>query len=162
MFSVELYGRVRHACHVEGLSQREAARRFGVHRNTVRKMLAFSVPPGYRRGKPPSRPRVHALEIKGWALCKVQQLQGFIGTEESGRLSAAMVLLSRSRDIDRGFLPGRKRPLAYLSEITFDPTCGFAVPRRCALPGAVALDRSAGETVQRWPSSVTTVTDLRL
>jgi hypothetical protein len=80
----------------------------------------------------------------------------------SRRLSAAMVTLSRSRDIDRGFLPGRKRPLAYLSEITFDPTCGFAVPRRCALPGAVALDRSAGETVQRWPSSVTTVTDLRL
>src|SRR5215203_5501538 len=77
----------------------------------------------------------------------------------SRRLSAAMVTLSRSRDIDRGFLPGRKRPLAYLSEITFDPTCGFAVPRRCALPGAVALDRSAGETVQRWPSSVTTVTD---
>jgi transposase len=49
MFSVELYGRVRHACHVEGLSQREAARRFGIHRNTVRKMLAFAVPPGYRR-----------------------------------------------------------------------------------------------------------------
>jgi hypothetical protein len=80
----------------------------------------------------------------------------------SRRLSAAMVTLSRSRDTDRGFLPGRKRPLAYLSEITFDPTCGFAVPRRCALPGAAALDRSAGETVQRWPSSVTTVTDLRL
>jgi transposase len=39
MFSVELYGRVRHACHVEGLSQREAARRFGIHRGTVRKML---------------------------------------------------------------------------------------------------------------------------
>ena len=58
MFSVELYGRVRHACHVEGLSQREAARRFGLHRNTVRKMLAFSVPPGYRRTKPPARPKL--------------------------------------------------------------------------------------------------------
>src|SRR3954470_16397342 len=56
----------------------------------------------------------------------------------------------------------RGRSRAYLSEITFDPTCGFAVPRRCAVPGAAALDRSAGETVQRWPSSVTTVTDLRL
>ena len=43
MFSVELYGRVRHACHIEGLSIREAARRFGLHRTTVRKMLAFSV-----------------------------------------------------------------------------------------------------------------------
>jgi len=58
MFSVELYGRVRHACHVEGLSQREAARRFGIHRNTVRKMLCFAVPPGYRRRKPPLRPKL--------------------------------------------------------------------------------------------------------
>src|SRR5689334_24586452 len=58
MFSVELYGRVRHAFHVEGLSQREAARRFGIHRNTVRKMLAFSVPPGYRRTQPPPRPKL--------------------------------------------------------------------------------------------------------
>src|SRR5919107_898778 len=58
MFSVELDGRVRHACHVEGLSIREAARRFGIHRNTVRKMLAFSVPPGYRRRGPPARPRL--------------------------------------------------------------------------------------------------------
>ena len=61
MFSVELYGRVRHACHVEGLSQREAARRFGIHRSTVRKMLTFSVPPGYRRTKPPSRPKLAAF-----------------------------------------------------------------------------------------------------
>src|SRR5215208_7718704 len=58
MFSVELYGRVRHACQVEGLSQREAARRFGLHRKTVRKMLAFSVPPGYRRSKPRARPKL--------------------------------------------------------------------------------------------------------
>jgi hypothetical protein len=36
MFSVELYARVRHACHVEALliSTREAARRFGLQRNT--------------------------------------------------------------------------------------------------------------------------------
>jgi transposase len=61
MFSVELYGRVRHACHVEGLSQREAARRFGIHRGTVRKMLTFSVPPGYRRTKPPARPKLEAF-----------------------------------------------------------------------------------------------------
>src|SRR3954465_6173298 len=61
MFSGELYGRVRHACHVEGLSQREAARRFGIHRSTVRKMLTFSIPPGYRRTKPPSRPKLEAF-----------------------------------------------------------------------------------------------------
>src|SRR3712207_1702366 len=61
MFSVELYGRVRHACHVEGLGLREAARRFGLHRNTVRKMLAFALPPGYRRRDPPARPRLGAF-----------------------------------------------------------------------------------------------------
>ena len=34
---------------VEGTSIREASRVFGLHRDTVRKMLAYSVPPGYRR-----------------------------------------------------------------------------------------------------------------
>ena len=52
MYSVDLYGRARRACHVEGLSVREAARDFGLHRETVSKMLRYSVPPGYRRGGP--------------------------------------------------------------------------------------------------------------
>src|SRR5688572_19493695 len=55
---VELYARVRHACHVEGLSQREAARRFGIDPKTVAKMLRHAVPPGYRRSKPPLRPKL--------------------------------------------------------------------------------------------------------
>jgi transposase len=58
MKPVELYARVRYACQVEGLSQRETARRFGIDTKTVRKMLAFSVPPGYRRSKPPARPKL--------------------------------------------------------------------------------------------------------
>ena len=37
-----------------GLSRREAATRFGVHHNTITKMLAFPVPPGYRRSEPPA------------------------------------------------------------------------------------------------------------
>ena len=37
---------------------REAARTFGLHRDTVRKMLAYSVPPGYRRQIPPRRPKL--------------------------------------------------------------------------------------------------------
>ena len=53
---MELYVRVRGACMVEGMSTREAARVFGLHRDTVRKMLEYSVPPGYRRaGEPPPR-----------------------------------------------------------------------------------------------------------
>ncbi len=31
---------------------------FGLHRDTVRKMLAYSVPPGYRRQDPPRRPNL--------------------------------------------------------------------------------------------------------
>jgi len=40
------------------MSRREAARRFGIDPQTVAKMLAFSVPPGYRRSKPPVRPKL--------------------------------------------------------------------------------------------------------
>src|SRR5271165_2610232 len=58
MKGVELYGQVRLAVYVEGLSRREAARRFGIDPRTVAKMLAFSVPPGYRRGRPPARPKL--------------------------------------------------------------------------------------------------------
>ena len=56
MYGVELYQRVRRACHVEGMSIREAARVFGLHRDTVRKMLMFSLPHGYRRSGPAARP----------------------------------------------------------------------------------------------------------
>jgi transposase len=58
MKGVELYARVRHAVRIEGLSRREAARRFDLDPRTVAKMLAFSVPPGYRRSKPPVRPKL--------------------------------------------------------------------------------------------------------
>ena len=58
MKGVELYGRVRHAVRIEGLSHREAARRFGIDPRTVAKMMVFSVPPGYRRKKPPARPKL--------------------------------------------------------------------------------------------------------
>ena len=53
MFTVELYAGIRRAIMVEGLSRREAAQRFGVHRNTITKMLQYSAPPGYRRRERP-------------------------------------------------------------------------------------------------------------
>jgi transposase len=43
---------------VEGLSRREVARRFGIDPRTVAKMLAFSVPAGYRRSRRPARPKL--------------------------------------------------------------------------------------------------------
>ena len=58
MYRVEVYLRIRRAVMAEGMSVREAARVFGLHRDTVRKMLAYSVPPGYRRQAPPHRPKL--------------------------------------------------------------------------------------------------------
>src|SRR5579863_9650472 len=58
MKRVELYAQVRRAVYVEGISQREAARRFGIDPRTVAKMLVFSVPPGYRRSRPSARPKL--------------------------------------------------------------------------------------------------------
>jgi len=42
------------------MSEREAARQFGLARETVRKMLRYSVPPGYRRQQPARRPKLDA------------------------------------------------------------------------------------------------------
>lgn len=50
------------------MSQREAARVFNVSRDTVRKMMSFSVPPGYRRTIEVRRPKLDPFVpiIEGW------------------------------------------------------------------------------------------------
>ncbi len=64
---MELYRKVRLACS-EGMSQREAARHFDISRDSVRKMLSFSSPPGYRREKAIKRPKLDGLTeiIDAW------------------------------------------------------------------------------------------------
>jgi transposase len=42
------------------MSEREAAKEFGLARETVRKMLRYAVPPGYRRQQPARRPKLDA------------------------------------------------------------------------------------------------------
>src|SRR4030095_10545549 len=58
VFKVEVYARVRRAVQVDGMSIRQAAREVGLARKTIRKMLAYSVPPGYERKKPVQRPKL--------------------------------------------------------------------------------------------------------
>jgi transposase len=58
MKDVDVYLKVRHAVRIEGLSERAAARRFGIDPRTVNKMMKFSVPPGYVRKKPPPKPKL--------------------------------------------------------------------------------------------------------
>ena len=64
---MDLYRKVRLAC-AEGMSQREAARHFNISRDSVAKMMAVSVPPGYRRTAPVKRPKLDAFTgiIDGW------------------------------------------------------------------------------------------------
>ncbi len=64
---MDLYLKVRLACS-EGLSQRAAARHFNISRDSVRKMLSFSSPPGYRREKAIKRPRLDGFTeiIDAW------------------------------------------------------------------------------------------------
>ena len=55
MYLVDRDRRVRRAHFVERMSIREAARVFGLHRSTVKKMLEYLAPPGYRREQSPRR-----------------------------------------------------------------------------------------------------------
>jgi hypothetical protein len=53
MFAVEIYAAIRRFVFVEGKSRCEAARVFGLSRETIAKMHRYSVPPGYARSKAP-------------------------------------------------------------------------------------------------------------
>jgi len=55
---VELYGRVRHAVRIEGLSHRGGGAAVRDRPADGRQDDMFSVPPGYRRSKPPARPKL--------------------------------------------------------------------------------------------------------
>ena len=61
MFGVDSYAAVRRVVFVEGHSRREAARVFGLSRETVLKMCRFSLPPGYTRTVPVVKPKLGAL-----------------------------------------------------------------------------------------------------
>jgi transposase len=58
MYEVELYRKVRLACHRDGMSTREAALHFGINRRTVTKMLKHSIPPGYQQCVVRPRPKL--------------------------------------------------------------------------------------------------------
>ena len=61
MFAVEVYASVRRFVFTDGHSRREAARVFGLSRETVSKMCRFSLPPGYTRVKPIAKPKLGPL-----------------------------------------------------------------------------------------------------
>ena len=76
MHTVELYRKVRLACR-DGMSERAAALHFGISRESVKKMLRFSVPPGYRRTAPVRRPKLDGFTeiIDQWLKEDLKQLR---------------------------------------------------------------------------------------
>ena len=81
------------------MSGREAARRFGISRDSVRKMLSFSVPPGYQRKAEIKRPKLDGFtEIVDAWLAEDQ------GRNRKQRHTAKRVL-ERLRD-EHGFTGG--------------------------------------------------------
>ena len=53
IYTVELYVKVRLAIS-EGMSRRQAAKHFNISRDSVAKMMAYSIPPGYQCQSPRS------------------------------------------------------------------------------------------------------------
>ena len=99
MKGVELYGRVRHAVQIEGLSRREAGRRFGIDPRTVGKMMLFSVPPGYRRREPAAKPKLDPF---------IPVIDGILGDDKSRpkkQQHTAKRIFERLRD-EHGFTGG--------------------------------------------------------
>ena len=68
IYTVDLYLKVRQAHFQDGMSGRQIARDFGISRDSVAKMLAYSEPPGYRRVVPIRRPKLDPFigQIDQW------------------------------------------------------------------------------------------------
>ena len=125
MYGVELYATVRLAVVDEGLSHHEAGRRFGIDRRTVKKMLSYAAPPGYRRTKPVRRPK----------------LDGFTGIVDA--------ILEADTDPD---VPRKQRHTAHrIFERLRDEygfTGGYTIPSPSSPPPA------APTTPPCWPSAI--------
>lgn len=62
------------------MGEREAARQFGISRESVRKMLSFSVPPGYRRKAPVKRPKLDGF---------IEIIDAWLAEDQAGTASNA-------------------------------------------------------------------------
>jgi len=109
MYRVELYAQVRRSVVVEGLSEREAARRFGLARETVRKMLRYSTPPGYQWSKPARRPKL------GPFTGVIDQILSDDGERPRKQRHTAQRIFDRLRD-EYGFTGGYSSVKEYVRE----------------------------------------------
>ena len=106
---MELYAQVRRSVVVEGLSEREAARRFGLARETVRKMLRYATPPGYQRRGPVRRPKL------GPFTGVIDQILSDDGERPRKQRHTAQRIFDRLRD-EYGFTGGYSSVKEYVRE----------------------------------------------
>ena len=91
------------------MSERAAARHFGISRESVKKMLSFSVPPGYRRFAPVRRPK-----LDGFTEIIDQWLRDDLDQRAKQRHTAKRVF-ERLRD-EHGFVGGYTIVKDYIRE----------------------------------------------
>ena len=130
MKRVELYGRVRHAVMIEGLSQREAARCFGIDPRTV--AIRW---PGYVRTRPPVRPK----------------LDPFIGIIDR-ILEEDKARPKKQRHTSKRIFERLRDEYGFTGKITIvkDYICGVRQRRREMF---VPLTHPPGHAPRPWPSS---------
>ena len=158
MYRVEAYLRVRRAVMVEGMSIREAAREFGLHRDTVRKMLTYSVPPGYRRQSAPRRPKlqpytgvIDQILEKDHSAPGSSAIPPSASSSGSGTSTGSAVGTPRSRATSGSIAARRGR-------------CSYRSPTRRAMPSATSARpwRSSAEWSRRPTTSSLTCPQRRL
>ena len=91
------------------MSERAASRHFGISRESVKKMLSFSVPPGYRRSAPVRRPK-----LDGFTEIIDQWLREDLGQRAKQRHTAKRVF-ERLRD-EHAFMGGYTIVKDYIRE----------------------------------------------
>ena len=106
---MELHAQVRRSVYVEGISEREAAQRFGLARETVRNMLRYATPPGYQRSQPVRRPKL------GPFTGIIDQILDEDRERPSKQRHTAQRILDRLRD-EYGFTGGYSSVKEYVHE----------------------------------------------
>ena len=133
---MEEYPRVRRAVMVEGMINREASRVLGLHRDTVRKMLTYSMPPGYRRQGPPRRPRLEPFtEV-------IDRIMDEDHRVPKRQRHTAKRIFERLRD-EYGFDGGYTIVKDYVREHA-------AGPRRCSYPCRTRRARPSATSAKPW------------
>ena len=129
MFAVEVYAAVRQFVFNQGKSRREAARVFGLSRETIAKMCRFSLPPGCTRTKPVEKPKLGPL------LPVIDTILDADRTAPAKQRHTAKRIFERLRD-EHGFAGGYTVVKDY---VRISRARGTAAIARSSLPSADAL-----------------------